>query len=146
MRRATKELLKKVNNFINTIDDFEDVIIGEEFMCLPDSNEIVINATYLNEYDDFYYTLIERIGKTDISTFTWSLLHEVGHCMTFHFLDKRAYNHCQYIKNKIEKGKVASINYYYLADEKRATNWAIKFVKDNYNIVKNFDNIVKELI
>ena len=37
------------------------------------------------------------------------------------------------------QGKQPSINYYYLTDERIATDWAIKFVENNYEMVKKFD-------
>lgn len=143
MKTPKEVIFNKINEFINTIDNFEDVVEGEEFVCYPDTNEIEIDLVNVDLHDDFYYNLMERTDKKDISIFTWSILHEVGHCMTYHFLDKRAYNHCQYIKRKIEQGKISATEYYSLADEKRATNWAIKFVDNNYDEVKKFDNDIR---
>ena len=161
MRRSTKELIKKVNAFLDTIDDFESVTIEPsktidikkvekdkrcgEFQCSPTTKEIEIDPrcqTY--EYGMFLDTLYERNNVPwGISLFTWALLHEVGHCMTEHLLDTRANNHCQYVKHKIEKGKKPHRVYYFLADEKRATNWAIRFVRNNYDEVKKFDNDIR---
>lgn len=145
MRKSTEILLNKVNKFINTIDDFEDVVLHNEFECLPTTNEIKIDVHCKPyEYSMFLTTLYMRKNvPCDISLFTWALLHEVGHCMTENLLDVRANNHCQYVKHKIEKGKIPTYEYYFLADEKRATNWAIRFVRNNYDEVKKFDNDIR---
>lgn len=149
MKKATKVLIEKVNEFINTIDDFEDVELHTEFECRPTTNEIRIDVHcgIDTTYDLFLYTLYLRKNvPSDISLFTWALLHEVGHCMTENLLDVRANNHCQYVKHKIEKGKIPTYEYYFLADEKRATNWAIRYARDNYKEVKEFDNIIRGLL
>ena len=92
-----------------------------------------------NAVEEFMTTLLERTNVRDISEFTWSLLHEVGHCETWGVMTKRTTNHCRNVKRKIMQGKQPSINYYYLTDERIATDWAIKFVENNYEMVKKFD-------
>jgi hypothetical protein len=145
MNKSKEILFEKVNAFINTIADFEDVQSGEEFLCYPTTKEIFIDTKNYRA-DEFIDTLFERTNLRDISIFTWCLLHEVGHCMTEKYIDVRANNHCQYVKKKIAKGKIASINYYYLADEKKATNWAIRYATKNFEKVKAFDNDIRGLI
>lgn len=148
MRKSTEILLNKVNEFINTIDDFENVTLHKEFECFPTTKEIRIDV-HCRPYDYslFLITLYARKNVPwGISLFTWALLHEVGHCMTEHLLSKRTNNHCLYAKAKIEKGKRPIEDYYFLADEKLATNWAIRFVNNNYDIVKKFDNEIRGLL
>jgi len=127
----------------NITDDIESINLSTDFYCYPNTKEIYISvlapATAL---DDFITNLESRTKINDISVFTWSFLHEVGHCMTWNYLNKRTQHHCEYVKRKIERGSLDYLLYYTLADEKIATNWAIGFVERNYKLVKAFDRMV----
>jgi hypothetical protein len=127
----------------NITDDIESVDLSTDFYCYPNTKEIYISvlapATAL---DDFITNLETRTQINDISVFTWSFLHEVGHCMTWNYLNKRTQHHCEYIKRKIERGSLDYLLYYALADEKIATDWAIGFVENNHKLVKAFDRMV----
>lgn len=140
MLKGIDKLLNICTDFVNEIDEFEDVQMGVEFFCYPTTNEIFISLVASeNAVEEFMTTLLERTNVRDISEFTWSLLHEVGHCETWGVMTKRTTNHCRNVKRKIMQGKQPSVNYYYLTDERIATDWAIKFVENNYEKVKKFD-------
>lgn len=140
MLKGIDKLLNICTDFVNEIDEFEDVQMGVEFFCYPTTNEIFISLVASeNAVEEFMTTLLERTDVRDISEFTWSLLHEVGHCETWGVMTKRTTNHCRNVKRKIMQGKQPSVNYYYLTDERIATDWAIKFVENNYEKVKKFD-------
>lgn len=140
MLKGIDKLLNICTDFVNEIDEFEDVQMGVEFFCYPTTNEIFISLVASeNAVEEFMTTLLERTDIRDISEFTWSLLHEVGHCETWGVMTKRTTNHCRNVKRKIMQGKQPSVNYYYLTDERIATDWAIKFVENNYEKVKKFD-------
>lgn len=147
MLKGVQELLDFCTDFINEIDDFEDVQLDNEFCCYPTTNEIFISilATQ-NAIEEFMTTLLKRTTIKDISEFTWSLLHEVGHCETVYLLTERTNNHCKNVKRKIKKGKVPTITYYTLTDEKIATNWAIRYIERNYERVKAFDDAAIKLL
>ena len=127
----------------NITDDIESVDLSTDFYCYPNTKEIYISvlapATAL---DDFITNLETRTQINDISVFTWSFLHEVGHCMTWNYLNKRTKNHCEYVKRKIERGSLNHLLYYGLADEKIATDWAIGFVERNHSLAKAFDKMI----
>ena len=127
----------------NISNDIESVEISTDFYCFPNTKEIYISvlapATAL---DDFTADIANRTEIDDISVFTWSFLHEVGHCMTWNYLNKRTQNHCEYVKRKIERGSINHLTYYRLADEKMATDWAIGFIERNHKLVKAFDRMV----
>lgn len=139
------KILNLCTDFIeeNITDDIESVDLSTDFYCYPNTKEIYISvlapATAL---DDFIANLETRTQVNDISVFTWSFLHEVGHCMTWNYLNKRTKNHCEYVKRKIERGSLNYLLYYGLADEKIATDWAIRFVECNHKLVKAFDRMV----
>ena len=139
------KILDLCTDFIedNITDDIESVDLSTDFYCYPNTKEIYISvlapATAL---DDFIANLETRTQINDISVFTWSFLHEVGHCMTWNYINKRTQHHCEYVKRKIERGSLDYLLYYGLADEKIATDWAIRFVENNHKLVKAFDRMV----
>ena len=145
MDRITDLCMYFIDDNINL--DYDSVNVDTDFYCYPNTKEIFISvlapATAL---DDFYDNLATRTNIEDISLFTWSFLHEVGHCMTWNYLNKRTKNHCEYVKRKIERGSIDPLTYYGLSDEKIATDWAIDFVERNHKLVKAFDkNILATL-
>ena len=149
MLKYVDELLELCNYFIedNIDDDFESVDLSTDFECYPNTKEVFISIVALEgALHDFMNELLLRTDVNDISEFTWSFLHEVGHCQTDHLLGKRAKNHARNIKRKIERGSVPPLYYYTLADEKVATDWAIGFVERNYELVKAFDKNVLAIL
>lgn len=143
------KLLDLCNLFIedNCEIVFENVELSTDFFCYPDTNEVFVSIVALEDaYDEFMENLQTRTDITDISIFTWSFLHEIGHCMTWDYLNKRTKNHCEHVKRKIERGSIPTIVYYSLADEKMATNWALGFAKNNYNVVKAFNEKVLDIL
>ena len=127
--------------------DYDCVEVSTDFFCYPNTKEIFVSVLApATSLDDFYANLITRTEIDDISLFTWSFLHEVGHCMTWNYLNKRTKNHCQYVERKIERGSVSPLVYYDLATEKIATDWAIGFVENNHKLVKAFDKNILDIL
>jgi hypothetical protein len=139
MLKNVDELLELCDDFVNEIDDFE-INLNTDFFCFPTTNEIFISVlANANSIQEFRENLYSRTDVHDISEFTWSLLHEVGHCQTWHIMNDRTINRCKHIKRKIERGSIPTTVYYGLTDERIATDWAINFVKENYDEVQAFD-------
>ena len=141
-------LLMLCNYFLeDNFNDFEEVRLSTDFYCYPNTAEIFVTFIALESaVDGFYNNLLTRTEINDISCFTWSFLHEVGHCMTWNYLGKRTNNHCRNIKRKIERGSIDKQTYYRLADEKMATDWAIDFVSRNHDLVKAFDKNILQIL
>jgi hypothetical protein len=145
--RGIEQILDYCTEFINDIDDFEDVTLGLDFSCFPTTNEVQIAViASAVSVDDFRQNLYSRTQVRDISEFTWSLLHEVGHCQTWHMMNDRTIHHCQNIKRKLERGSLPREVYYNLTDERIATDWAIRFVDHNHEIVKEFDYQILKML
>lgn len=142
--KALKPILDYCFDFINEIDDFTSLEISTDFSCYPNTNEIFIAVlASQNAVDGFIDNLYTRTDIRDISVFTWSLLHEVGHCETWYLLNKRTEHHCNNIKRKINRGSINPEIYYTLTDERIATDWAIRFVEQNHDYIKKFDRQIQ---
>jgi hypothetical protein len=149
MLKGYDKILELCDNFIidNFFDDFENVEISTDFECYPDTKEIFIGfVAPKNAVDGFIENLYTRTKINDISDFTWSFLHEVGHCMTWNYLNKRTQHHCEYVKRKIERGSIDYLTYYTLADEKIATDWAGEYLTDHFSEMVEFDRELLEIL
>ena len=143
------KILDLCTDFIeeNITDDIESVDLSTDFECYPSTKEVYISIVALEDaLGEFIDNLKSRTEIDDISEFTWSFLHEVGHCMTDHHLNERTKSHCRNIKRKINRGSVSTLVYYTLAEEKMATDWAIGFVERNHDLVKAFDKNVLDIL
>lgn len=142
-----EEVLDYCTDFINTIDDFEDVDIHTDFECYPTSNEVFIALVVSSKgVNDFMDNIYNKTKVRDISEFSWAILHEVGHCETWHKMNKRTINKCRHIKRKISRRSIDERIYYNLTDERIATEWAIDYIEKNHDLVKKFDDEVLKLI
>ena len=140
-------LLTLCDLFLEDIGDFESVELGLDFSCYPTTNEISISVlASQNSVKEFRENLKSRTDIDDISEFTWSLLHEVGHCQTWHMMNDRTINHCRNIKRKIDRGSLPTATYYTLTDERIATDWAIRYATANHKAVKAFDTMALQLL
>lgn len=149
MLKGYDKILELCDNFIidNFFDDFENVELSTDFECYPDTKEIFIGfVAPKNAIDGFIENLYTRTDIYDISDFTWSFLHEVGHCLTWHYMSKRTKHHCENVKRKINRGSIEPTIYYTLTDEKVATDWAIQYVSKNHKLVKAFDRIILDAL
>lgn len=148
MLYGVNELLTLCDYFLeDNIGDFENVATSADFECYPNTKEIFVSIVAVKgALDEFMENLLSRTEIDDISEFTWSFLHEVGHCQTDHFLNERTKNHCRNVKRKINRGSVPTSVYYTLAEEKMATDWAIDFVSRNHKLVKAFDKNALQLL
>lgn len=141
------------NNIMEACEDFcrrfrpsFTVGIDNDFQCDPLKDEIDITLITVKEQDEeFLYNLLQYTNIRDISDFTWSLLHELGHCMTQKKLSISQRFGSRYNKWLISKGKLPSTDYYNLDDELTATMWGICFTECNHQYVKNFDNKIMKL-
>ena len=111
-------------------------------------------------FDCAYFDLgFEKYIKTNydippVSIFTLSLLHELGHYITFHKLNKKKYAKACKIKkrintitcNSMEKAINVMIKYCSLYDEAIATKKAIQILKKNYSWVLLFEYHFKEAL
>lgn len=150
MLKGLDKILNACTEFISDIDEeLEDVQVSDVFFCYPTTKEIFI-TTIAEEFglDEFLENLLSRTTVRDISPFTWALLHEVGHCETWHFMGEKVEHRCRNLKRKIERGgkRFPTEMYFGLTDERIATNWAIRFVSENHDFVKAFDEKILKIL
>ena len=72
-----------------------------------------------------------------LNVFVWSLLHELGHHMTWDDFDDEEYDRIYKKKGRI-MGTKATLPYYRLPDEVAATKWAVEYANTHKEEVKDF--------
>lgn len=154
MKKAILDLIKIIDSEIQV--EFEEQPTEYGLACEPEEKIIYIGMRttpleekaffdYVNELDD------EFLQKFPINHYIISILHEVGHCKTHEEEQEENYIFETKLLNDMEEMGLMSKQdqcelYVRLTLEKWATQWAIKFIKNNYLLCKQFENrIIKKL-
>lgn len=106
---------------------------GEGWSAYPKS---ITYPSKVENYNDAGF--MELINKyypdVKASEFTWSLLHEIGHSVTWNNFSKKAWKN--YYKTAPYEHNIEK--YFIIPQERVATDWA-------YNYIKNHPNKIKKL-
>lgn len=122
-----------INELLEQIDEEYSAIQGDIFEA--DTEEDAIYFTLENTKDAFYNDFINRFPMASaFEPFTLSVLHEIGHLETEDDI----------IDDTEERDAITTEEQYFkLYNEAIATDWAGFFIEDNFDMVAQFDNIVK---
>lgn len=119
------ELERLLNDIANEYEC--DVVIGNEFAYYYDESLIVVDPT---DKDEEFLELARENGlNNEVSSFTISFFHELGHNETLDF--------CEEYEG--DKNALTMKEYFYLEEELEATMWAIDFCNNNMDIVKEIE-------
>lgn len=130
-RYYAKKMVKQIDKTIK-------VKFSNQLACEPENNTIYIcNKTDKIDVETFKEFIKELDPKNTFNTLILGILHEVGHIYTF--TDERQeeeYNNDLSLLEYLHRAKKIDdrqMNYFYLRLdlEKRATEWAIEFSKNN---------------
>lgn len=125
--------MQTLETFLNNIaNEFEcTVVIGNEFAYYYAQSLIVVNPSD-NSVD--FLNFSRKLGlNTEVSSFTISFFHELGHNETIDFVKEY----------KGDKNKLNLIDYFNLEEELEATLWAIDYCNNHMDVVKQIENILK---
>jgi hypothetical protein len=108
---------------------------GAGFMAYP--NEIYYPRHKKNYVSDGFMDLINRHYPDiqNVSEFTWSILHEIGHTQTWGNFSKKAWK-------KYEKTAPYTYDieeYYLIPQEKAATDWAADYIRKHPKKIAKFE-------
>lgn len=129
----------------NNMMDNIRVYMGADFAYIPyecsDSNNAEITYTILvsKRMDDMFYDYAKSLGlKVDCGIFILSLLHEVGHHITYDDIDVDTWNYDIDVKATLTDSDEDCQEYFRLESEKVATQWAVNFINNHYVEVERF--------
>ena len=122
-------LEKLLNNIASEFDC--TVSIGNEFAYYYAQSLIVVNPS---DTDIDFLNFSRKLGlNIEVSSFTISFFHELGHNETIDFVKEYKGN----------KNKLSLIDYFNLEEELEATLWAIDYCNNHMDIVKQIEEVLK---
>lgn len=133
------ELNNCVNNFVKQFFEDYQAEIGLEFECFLDDCLIqyAIVATEKEE-EEFYNNFVKRFPRAkNFSTFTLSVLHEIGHLETEDIMID---------DTEIRNKPLTNKQYFNLYNEKIATNWAGRWINENFEEAKKINETFIKLL
>ena len=127
-----KELERTLNNIAH---EFEcDATIGNEFAYYYEENLVVVDPF---DTDDRLLKFAKENGlETEMSAFTISFFHELGHNETIDFVEEY----------EGDKDSLTWEEYFNLEEEFEATMWAIDFCNNNKEIVEKIEKVLEKVL
>lgn len=139
-----KELTSVITNFTEQFGITAE--LGADFMWIPDK-EIRFAVVEAESNNEVFEQFFKDNTDTVIPVFLWSLLHELGHQMTYDDLLEGEVKYSRQMKKLIENlsedESDETLNgarkiYCYLPDELAASKWAIQFAEENFDYLKEW--------
>lgn len=108
---------------------------GKEFLAYP--NEIYYPKSAKKYTSNGFMDLINRHYPDiqNVSEFTWSILHEIGHTQTWNEFSAKAWK--KYAKTAPHIQDIEE--YYQIPQEKRATDWAADYIRKHPKKIAKFE-------
>ena len=142
---------KMIDDVLNKfLADFEcRAELGSDFCYWQDCNLIWYSLVVLKEDDEYFMENWHKFApEMTIDPFLASLLHEVGHNETLHWLSEEEVCYCRDKKKEIscqldscalaEEKRNCYFQYFALPDEKLATDWAIDYIRNHTQQISDF--------
>lgn len=121
---------------------------GFRCKCYDDECTVMYSLFSFQNDDTVLQFAKDEFNIDDISIFTLSLLHEVGHIATQCELTKKEDAYCWAVKVMLSEqdrwSEGVTKAYMRLPDEYMATQWACDYIHNNRKEVLHFDNLLKK--
>ena len=157
-KRYFKLILKPYRIILKHFDKDIRISIGTKFCCFPQLEEQEIEIPIFEDkfgrkafHDKMNRRLQEYNIKGEFSCEILSFLHEIGHIYTYKRINEIKYNIgttiIQELQAKFTNPKYLNFffNWYFnLKLEKLADKWAMTFIKDNQELVENWQNMLQD--
>ena len=112
--------------------------LEEEFFWGSDTDTIAYCFVHSERFiEDFTYVCNDIGLEYDIDIFWLSFFHELGHSMTYHFVDD---------DEAWEADFLSGMDYYYCNREYYATEWAVNFINAHVDWVQELMDCVRPAI
>lgn len=152
-------MLNGVEKLDAIITSFFEMLGYSEIICFLDAEFAYYHTTKEIGYSLFEMPLYDIGFKTylkkrypnmkECSMFIFSLLHELGHYLTWDSISKKDKLKAKKMKKRLEKRREFTaqdtiqkqIEYCNLADERIATAKAVEILEKNYDTIINFEEI-----
>ena len=157
-KRYFKLILKPYNVILKHFDSDIRISIGKTFCCFPQLEEKEIEISIVEDIAGrtaFYNKMQKRLKQYNIqgqySSEILSFLHEIGHIYTYTRFNEIKYNFCTTLIKEIQAKHTNPkyLNFFYncyfnLKLEKLADQWAMDFIKNNQELVDQWQIMLQE--
>lgn len=124
-----------------------NVRYGSDFEILLSNNTIHYALLIPDSHDRLFAKVFENEGLLyTCDNFILSFFHELGHYMTEDEWTEKQSLAFMEEKEKLNDDDFGCWKYYHIADEIRATQWAVDFINDNPTLIADFWADVQERI
>lgn len=155
-KRYFKLILKPYNAILKTFDRDIRISIGQKFCCFPQLEDAEIEIPIVENKigrQTFHKKMERRLAEYGIqgsfSTELLSFLHEIGHIYTYKKINDITYRIgttiIQELQAKFTNPKYLDFfyNWYFnLKLERLADKWAMKFIKENQELVEQWQEMI----
>jgi len=112
--------------------------LENDFYWSLTSDTITYSFVHTERFIEDFTEVCNGLGLAyDIDIFWLSFFHELGHSMTYHFVDD---------DDADEAESATGMAYYYCAREFIATEWAVKFINEHIDLVCELMETVRPAI
>lgn len=135
--RTTDEITNILNKFLEPFE--ATAFAGTDFSYFYIDSSIEYTFVISERMDRLFMEYAKSIGlKTKIDIFLLSFLHELGHHETLDEIDDDDEEYSRLIKENLNSDNDDNCKIYFaLPDEKMATEWAINYINNNMDAIKN---------
>lgn len=119
-------------------NEFEvDTEVGLDFAYYYAQSKIVYSLVSTEKTDRLFMEFAKANGlEVDCGIFLLSFFHELGHHETIEELDEKIENKCTKVKATLTDSEEDCKKYFALADEIIATEWAINYINNNVDSIR----------
>lgn len=157
-KRYFKLILKPYRIILKHFDQDIRISIGQKFCCFPQLEEKEIEIPIFEKTSGriaFYNKMQRRLKEYGIqgefSSEILSFLHEIGHIYTYTRFNEIKYNFgttlIQEVQARFTNPKYLDFFfncYFNLKLEKNADKWAMEFIKENQELVEEWQEMLQE--
>ena len=140
--KGIDKINKYIEGYINKWDLYAH--IDTDFMYDPTEDTVYWTLVVSEKHDRAFQEFFESLGcdiKTDV--FVYSIFHEIGHSQTLEKISDEDYN---YSHDRKADPNITDEEYFRLPDEIIASKWAVDYINNNIDEVRDFWNGLKPLI
>ena len=120
----------------NGFDVVENIEIGADYLYNINTHSIIVGINHHENIGKWYEEFLVNHGceYVDIPEYVLCFLHELGHSQTIYRFSETDLKWCSLMKgftHDVEDYKTSVFEYWNVADELAANEWAVKFINEN---------------
>ena len=143
----TKQINEVLNKFLADNDFDCTAEMANDFAYYWKEEIITYSLVVSERMDNLFLDFARKNGlKINCGIFLLSFFHELGHHLTIDDLEEEEEEECEAIKEALTDSDADCYKYFSLLDEWLATSWAIDYINNNIELIKQLAINIQEAI